>query len=163
LAINEALREADREYPRDRILERLGRAARAGVPALDTAASLLLAAPSTAVEQLAQDLERIAASRPHDVWPTRLTYGLDQLLNSHRPPAKDNVPSDTTCDKWRKAELAFGCIHFSDDSFRVLQESMDWAAGLTGNALRALSLRHRPGPRPEGGDEPGNGVLRLVG
>src|SRR5262249_11753902 len=40
LAFNETLTEADREYPRCRILERLGRAARAGVPALDTAASL---------------------------------------------------------------------------------------------------------------------------
>src|SRR6266508_5676670 len=45
LAFNETLREADQEYPRYRILERLGRAARAGVPALDTAASLLLLEP----------------------------------------------------------------------------------------------------------------------
>jgi hypothetical protein len=146
LTFNEALREADREYPRYRILERLGRAARAGVPALDTAASLLLADPSTAVEQLAQALERIAASRPHDVWPMWLTYSLDQLLNSQCPPAKNNVPPDTTRDEWRRAELAFGCILFSDDSFRAMQESMDRAAGLIDDALRGggYSIPNRP-------------------
>jgi hypothetical protein len=141
LAFNEALQECDREYPRYRILERLGRASRAGVPALDTAASLLLATPSSAVEQMAHDLEQIAASRPHDLWPAWLTYILDHLLNSHCPPAKHSVPPDTTRDEWRKAELAFGCVLFSDESFGMALDSTDRAAALVDDALRGGGYR----------------------
>jgi len=77
-----------------------------------------------------------------------LTYILDQLMNSHRPPTKDSVPPDTTRDEWRKAEFAFGCILFSDESFRVLQESMDHAACLIDDAFRCGG--HRVLNRPPG-------------
>jgi hypothetical protein len=141
LAFNEALRAADREYPRFRILDRLERASQAGVPALDTAATLLLLEPTTDVTSLATDLKRIQESRPHDVWSMWLTYILDQLMNSHRPPTKDSVPPDTSRDEWRQAELAFGCVLFSDESFRVLQESMDHAACLIDDALKCGGQR----------------------
>lgn len=136
LSFNEVLRECDREYPRYRILERLRKAAHAGVPALDTAASLLLKDPSANVEQLADDLERIQGSQPHDVWPMWLTYVLDHLLNSHRPPPeRGNVPPDTTREEWRKAETAFGCILFADDVFAVMQDSIDQGGGLVEDSL----------------------------
>ncbi|HJZ54570.1 MAG TPA: hypothetical protein VKE74_06405 [Gemmataceae bacterium] len=135
LAFNGALREADREYTRFRIVERLERAARAGVPALDTAASLLLLDPAADPDRLAGDLERIQGSRPHDVWVMWLMYVLDQLMNSHRPPGRDTVPPDTTREEWRKAELAFGCILFPDESFRVMQEVLDQAGGQVEHAL----------------------------
>src|SRR5262245_48338112 len=148
LSFNETLREADQEYPRYRILERLGQAAQTGVPALDTAASLLLLEPATDAEALAGDLERIQGSRLHDVWSMWLTYILDQLIHSHRPPATDSVPPDTTRAEWGQAELAFGCILFSDESFRVLQESVDHAAGLIDDALEGGG--HRVSNRPPG-------------
>jgi hypothetical protein len=148
LTFNATLHEADREYPRYRIRDRLNRAAQAGVPALDTVATLLLLDPAADPAALSRDLERIQGSRPHDVWSMWLTYILDQLLNSHNPPAKDCVPPDTTRDEWRKAEVAFGCILFSDESFRVLQESMDQAACTIDAALK--SGGHRVLNRPPG-------------
>jgi hypothetical protein len=136
VAFNQVLREADREYLRYRVLERLERASRAGVPALDTAASLLLQNPAADVGRLADHLERLQGSRPHDVWVMWLTYILDQLMNSHRPPARDNVPPDTTREEWRKAERAFGCILFPDDAFRVMQEGVDRAASQVEHVLK---------------------------
>src|SRR5262249_23017495 len=103
--------------------------------------SLLLLEPTTDVTSLATDLKRIQESRPHDVWSMWLTYILDQLMNSHRPPTKDSVPPDTAREEWRKAELAFGCILFSDESFRVLQESMDHAACLIDDAFKCGGYR----------------------
>lgn len=148
LTFNEMLREADLEYTKYRIIERLRRAARAEVPALDTAASLLLLDQSTAVGELAKDLERIQKSQPHDVWPMWLTYILDQLFNSNKPPLKDTVPPDTTRAEWRKAEIAFGCILFTDSSFGVMQESVDRANGLIDDAMKCgkyPGLKRPPG------------------
>jgi hypothetical protein len=136
LDFNETLAEADQEYPFYRIHERLRRAAQAGVPALGTTASLLQLGPETDPSVLAGDLVRIRESRPHDVWPMWLTYVFDQLMNSPKPPLPDSVPPDTTRDEWKKAELAFGCVLFTDDSFRVLQESMDQAASTVDDALK---------------------------
>ena len=62
-AFNPPLGEPAQEYPRYRIRERLSRAARAGVPALDTATSLLLKDPGSDPAVLAVDLERLAGSR----------------------------------------------------------------------------------------------------
>lgn len=136
LAFSATVREYDREFPRLQILERLRRASRSGVPALDTAASLLLLAPDVDFESLVGDLERIQGSRPHDVWLMWLTYILDQLVNSHRPPLeKNNVPPDTTREEWRKAELAFGCVLFPDESFRVMQEAVERGASQVEDAL----------------------------
>ena len=75
-----------------------------------------------------------------------LTYIVDQLMTLNRPPTKDSVPPDTTRDEWRKAEHAFGCIVFSDGTFRVMQESMDHAASLIDDALKCggHSSRSRP-------------------
>lgn len=146
LAFNEALREADGEYPRFRILERLRRAARAGVPALDTAASLLLLEPTANPENIAQDLARFQQSRPHDVWVMWLTYILDQLLNSHQPRGRNTVPPDTTRAEWRRAELAFGCVLFSDEVFAALQTSVDRAAGVLDDAMKGggHEVKNRP-------------------
>jgi nucleoside phosphorylase len=146
LAFNAALREANREYPLYRILDRLGRAARAGVPALETAASLLLLDPTIDVNRLATDVKHINELPQHSLWPTWLTYILDQLMNSHHLPTKDSVPPDTPRDQWRQAELAFGCILFSDESFRVLQESVDQAACLVEDAMKCGG--HRVHNRP---------------
>jgi sugar lactone lactonase YvrE len=148
LSFNETLREAAHEYPRYRIFERLGRGAQAGVPSLDTAAALLLLEPTVDAEAVAQDLKRIQESRPHDVWSMWLTYILDQLMNSHNPPVKDNVPPDITREQWRKAEAAFGCILFSDETFRVLQDSMNQAGSQIDAALK--SGGHRVSNRPHG-------------
>jgi|GEM_PF-4823604 len=137
LALNEVLREFDREYPRFRILERLRRASQTGVVALDIAASLLLQEPDSDPTTLAVDLARFQESRPHDVWAMWLTYILDQLVNSHWPPAeKINAPPDTTREEWRIAELAFGCILFPDETFRVLQEGVDYGASEVEDALK---------------------------
>lgn len=137
LALNAALNDADREYPRLRIRERLKQATQAGVIALDTATSLLLLDPAFDPTAVARDLENIQKSRPHNVWLLWLTYILDQALNSYNPPVKDNVPPDTTREEWRRAEAAFGCVLFSDESFRVLQESVDQAACQIGAALKS--------------------------
>src|SRR5262245_52663194 len=68
------------------------------------------------------------------LWLGWLTYILDQFLNSHRPP-------DTTRDEWLKAELAFGCILFTDETFRVLQVSVDHAGCLVDIPPTRESLR----------------------
>jgi hypothetical protein len=128
LAFNATLSEMDREYLRCRMCERLERAAATGVPALATAASLLLTASAADADVLARDLERIQGSHRYDLWPAWLPYILDQLVNSQRPPPKVFLLPDTTRDEWRKAEEAFGCIVFSDEAFRFLQASMDQAA-----------------------------------
>jgi hypothetical protein len=148
LAFNAALNEADSEYPRYRIRERLSRAARAGVPALDTAASLLLLPPTTEPAELSGELQALQGDRPRDQWLLWLTYICDQLLNSNNPPVKDNVLPNTGRDEWRKAELAFGCVLFSDESFRVIQDAVDQAGSLIDAAMKAGS--HPTIKRPPG-------------
>jgi hypothetical protein len=67
-AFGEALNEADREYPRYRVRERLVRAARAGVPSLETAAQLLLSAPDAAAAKLAETLQAVHTDGRRDLW-----------------------------------------------------------------------------------------------
>jgi hypothetical protein len=136
LAFNETLREVGREYPRFEVLERLEKASLAGVPALDTAASLMLVDPEADAAGLARGLEEIQRSPPHAAWPMWLTYVLDQLVNSHGPPAKDTVPPATSRAEWRRAELAFGCVLFSEAGFHALQDSVVAAASLIDDALK---------------------------
>jgi hypothetical protein len=135
LGFGRLLREADEVYPRFRILERLRRATSSGVPGLDTAASLLLVDHGVDSDQLVRDLQQLQASPGREAWPMWVTYIFDQLMCSNCPPGPHNVPPDTTRDEWRRAELAFGCILFTDDSFRVLQESVDRAASQIDHAL----------------------------
>jgi hypothetical protein len=136
-AYSAALADADQEYPRFRIRERLTRAANAGVPALGAAAKLLLSASTMPGAELAGALDAVQRDRRTGAWVAWLPYIFDQLVNSHRPPKNRFVIPDTTRDEWREAELAFGCILFSDDSFRLLQEGMDSAAAQVYAALKA--------------------------
>jgi hypothetical protein len=136
-AFGAALNEADREYPRYLIRERLDRATRTGVPALDAAAQLLLCAPQTETAELGAMVQAVQADGRRDLWVAWLSYILDQLMNSHRPPGKLPLIPGTTRDDWRKADIAFGCVLFSDESFRVMQKNIDQAAAQVDAALKA--------------------------
>jgi hypothetical protein len=138
IEFNTIILELDKEYPRYRICERLTRAAHADVPSLDTAASLLLLNPASDVEEVTHALESLQTDQSCKLWPLWLTYILDQLFRSHLPPARsDNVPLDTTREQWRRAELAFGCVLFSDESFRVMHDATEHAATMIDAAMKA--------------------------
>src|SRR5262249_24449773 len=51
-------------------------------------------------------------------------------------------------EQWRKAELAFGCILFSEEAFQFLQESVDHAVSMFDAALKTGG--HPPLKRPAG-------------
>jgi HEAT repeat protein len=130
------LAEADREYPRFRVLDRLRRAAQSGVPALETGATLLLC-DTTDADKLAGIIQSVQRDNRRGVWLAWLPYVFDQLLNSHQPPGTLPLLPDATRDDWRKADLAFGCVLFSDETFRVLQECTDQAAAQIDAAMKA--------------------------
>lgn len=135
LRFNAVLQAADHTFPQYRIHERLVRAAETGVAALDTAASILLIDSSSDARLLSKELRRLKRDGSRKVWPTWLTYILDQLLNSHGPPVHVSVPPETTRKEWHRAEIAFGCIQFSDESFAELQRSIENAANAVDYAM----------------------------
>jgi hypothetical protein len=100
------LTEADQEYPRFRVLERLRRATLSGVPALETAATLLLS-ETTDADNLAGIIQSVQRDNRRDVWLAWLPYVLDQLLNSHRPPGTLPVLPDAKREDWRSAASCF--------------------------------------------------------
>jgi hypothetical protein len=136
-ALAEFFGEANREYPLYRIHKRLERATKTGVPAVDTAAYLLLSAPQAAPADLAATLRAIQMDSQRDLWAAWLPYILDQLINSHRPPGMLPVIPGATRDELRKADLAFGCILFTDEAFRAMQENVDQSTAAVYSALEA--------------------------
>lgn len=137
LSFNATLCDADRTWPRYRICERLERAASSGVRTLEVTAALLLLNPKDEINDVISILGEFQKDQSRRLWPTWLTYILDQLFRSHQPPAQENVIPELRLDDWRKAELAFGCILFSDEVFLELQNNLDAATGEIDHALQS--------------------------
>jgi len=137
LVFVKGLQEASREYSRKLIHERLERASHSGVPSLETAATLLLSSNSTA-EELSAVLKTVRKSKQYELWSAWLPYILDQLISSDKPPLTMLPPiPGATRDDWRRADRAFGCPYFSEQSFDAVQVLLDSANAHVDSAMRS--------------------------
>jgi hypothetical protein len=112
VALAAALAEYDRQPPAGSTRERLVRAARSGVPALEAAAALVLLAYLGDAPQLAQELEALY----RDPSLRRFAGWLPYILDNLSPPEPDDdgiirpadPPDGVSLADYRKAEAAFG-------------------------------------------------------
>jgi hypothetical protein len=129
-----------------RFREHLERTAYAAIPALETAASLLIV--DSAVESIpfVGKSERLQGIPPRNQWSQWLTNLFDQQICSHWLPTRDNEPPVTTRKQWRTAALAFGRVVFSDKTFGALQKMMGQSADLveTHSYLVGQVVRNSP-------------------